>query len=36
LIFSVSPECRRLTGLDPSQARTVETHAKFVAPLLVP
>jgi len=36
LMFAVSPECRRLTGLDPAQARTVEAHADFVARLLVP
>jgi TetR/AcrR family transcriptional regulator len=36
LMFAVSPECRRLTGLDPTQARTVEAHAEFVARLLVP
>jgi TetR/AcrR family transcriptional regulator len=36
LIFAVSPECRRLTGLDPTQARSVEAHAEFIARLLVP
>jgi len=36
LIFAVSPECRRLTGLDPGAAQAVETHAEFVARLLVP
>jgi AcrR family transcriptional regulator len=36
LIFAVSPECRRLTGLDPTQAATIEAHAEFVARLLVP
>ena len=36
LIFAVAPECRRLTGLDPKQRKTVETHADFVARLLVP
>ena len=36
LIFAVAPECRHLTGLDPEAARAVETHAEFVARLLVP
>jgi AcrR family transcriptional regulator len=36
LIFAVAPECRRLTGLDPETARAVETHADFVARMLVP
>jgi len=36
LIFAVAPECRRLTGLDPSTPTAVETHAEFVARLLVP
>jgi AcrR family transcriptional regulator len=36
LIFSVAPECRRLTGLDPEAEDAVETHAEFVARLLVP
>jgi len=36
LMFAVAPECRRLTGLDPAQAHTVEAHAEFVARLLVP
>jgi TetR/AcrR family transcriptional regulator len=36
LIFAVAPECRRLTGLDPGTPRAVETHADFVARLLVP
>lgn len=36
LIFAVAPECRRLTGLDPERAQAVETHADFVARLLVP
>lgn len=36
LIFAVAPECRRLTGLDPETAEAVETHAEFVARLLVP
>jgi TetR/AcrR family transcriptional regulator len=36
VIFAVSPECRRLTGLDPTQTRSVEAHAEFVARLLVP
>jgi len=36
LMFAVAPECRRLTGLDPRTAGAVETHADFVARLLVP
>jgi AcrR family transcriptional regulator len=36
LIFAVAPECRRLTGLDPETEPAVETHADFVARLLVP
>jgi len=36
VIFAVAPECRRLTGLDPETSRAVETHADFVARLLVP
>ena len=36
LIFAVAPECQRLTGLDPRSEPAVETHADFVAQLLVP
>jgi AcrR family transcriptional regulator len=36
LIFAVAPECRRLTGLDPTRTEIVETHAEFVARVLVP
>ena len=36
LLFAVAPECRRLTGLDPTSAQAVETHAGLVARLLVP
>jgi len=36
LIFAVAPECRRLTGLDPETAEAIESHAEFVARLLVP
>jgi TetR/AcrR family transcriptional regulator len=36
LMFAVAPECRRLTGLDPRTAQAVETHADYVARLLVP
>jgi AcrR family transcriptional regulator len=36
LIFAVAPECRRLTGLDPQTGTAIETHAEFVARLLVP
>ena len=36
VIFAVAPECRRLTGLDPMTEQAIETHADFVARLLVP
>jgi AcrR family transcriptional regulator len=36
VFFAVAPECRRLTGLDPMDAAAVETHADFVARILVP
>jgi AcrR family transcriptional regulator len=36
LIFAVAPECRRLTGLDPATHEAIETHAEFVARLMVP
>jgi AcrR family transcriptional regulator len=36
LMFAVAPECRRLTGLDPEDPRTIDAHAEFVARLLVP
>ena len=36
LIFAVAPECRRLTGLDPETPAVIESHADFVARLLVP
>ena len=36
LIFAVAPECRRLTGLDPETPEAIETHANFVAHLLLP
>ncbi len=36
LMFAVAPECRRLTGLDPRSAQAIETHAEYVARLLVP
>jgi len=36
LIFAVGPECRRLTGLDPTDEHAIEAHAEFVARLLVP
>jgi TetR/AcrR family transcriptional regulator len=36
LMFAVAPECRRVTGLDPRTAQAVETHADYVARLLVP
>jgi AcrR family transcriptional regulator len=36
VIFAVAPECRRLTGLDPTTDDAVETHANLVARLMVP
>lgn len=36
LIFAVAPECRRLTGLDPTTEAAIEKHADFVAHMLVP
>jgi len=36
LMFAMAPECRRLTGLDPESLDAVETHADYVARLLVP
>ena len=35
-IFAVAPECRRLTGLDPTTEAAVERHADYLARLLVP
>lgn len=36
MIFAIRPECRRLTGLDPADAHAIESHADFMARLLVP
>jgi TetR/AcrR family transcriptional regulator len=36
LIFSVAPNCRRLTGVDPKKRAAIEAHADFVANLMVP
>ena len=36
MIFAIRPECRRLTGLDPADESVIETHAEFMARLLVP
>jgi TetR/AcrR family transcriptional regulator len=36
LMFAVAPECRRLTGLDPTNEDVVEAHANLVARLMVP
>jgi len=36
VLFAVAPECRRLTGLDPMEPSVIETHADFVARILVP
>lgn len=36
LVFAVSPEARRLIGVDPTKKKFVEAHADFLAKLLVP
>ncbi len=36
LIFAVAPECRRLTGLDPTERSAVQAHAEFLARIFVP
>lgn len=36
VIFALAPECRRLTGLDPTTSEAIDAHADFVARLLVP
>jgi len=36
LIFSVAPECRLLTGMNPATKAAIERHADFVAHLFVP
>lgn len=35
-IFAVAPECKRVTGLNPMTKQAIETHAEFVADLLIP
>lgn len=36
LIFAVAPECRLLTGLNPTTKAAIERHADFVAQMFVP
>jgi hypothetical protein len=36
LLFAVAPECRRLTGLNPTRKQTIEAHAELVSRLFVP
>ena len=36
LIFAVGPECRAVTGTDPSDSDVVDRHADFVASLFLP
>lgn len=36
LIFSLAPECRQLTGLDPTTQAAIDTHADYVANLFIP
>jgi TetR/AcrR family transcriptional regulator len=35
LIFAMGPECRALTGLNPKTKKAIESHADYVARLLV-
>jgi TetR/AcrR family transcriptional regulator len=36
LIFAVAPNCRRLTGVDPTKRAAIEAHGNFLADLMVP
>jgi len=36
LIFAVAPECRELTGVDPTMDAAIERHADLMARLFVP
>ncbi|MBK5289030.1 MAG: TetR/AcrR family transcriptional regulator [Acidimicrobiia bacterium] len=36
LIFAVAPECRELTGVDPTRRAAIERHADLMAQLFVP
>jgi TetR/AcrR family transcriptional regulator len=36
LIFAIAPECRALTGVDPTTAGAIERHAELMAKLFVP
>ena len=35
LIFSQAPECRRITGVDPTAPEVVEAHARALARLVL-
>jgi len=35
MIFSQAPECRRITGVDPTAPAVVEAHATAVARLVL-
>jgi hypothetical protein len=35
MIFSQAPECRRITGVDPTAPEVVEAHATAVARLVL-
>lgn len=35
LMFAVAPECKLLTGMNPLSKKAIETHANFVADLIV-
>lgn len=35
LIFATAPECRRLTGIDPTRRAAIEAHAEYVAELFI-
>ncbi len=36
LIFAMAPECRALTGMNPKTTKAIESHAEYVARLLLP
>jgi TetR/AcrR family transcriptional regulator len=36
IIFAVAPKCRRLSGVNPRSREAIETHADFIANLMVP
>jgi hypothetical protein len=36
LVFAIAPECRALTGIDPTDPAVIDRHADIVARLIVP